>query len=386
MDDTTPAVTTEATGADLAALAAAHEDAALWQARTTYAQAQAQRSDEARAALAEQVITLQTQLKALEAYAAGLQAQINETTALLDVARSQAASIPHLASAVARPPISDIVDHLPRSAEPGHEYARRTLDHIRHLVIHDTGADPALTPQKLAEMHISDPQRQWPGIGFHFLISPDGAIHQTNQLETVCYHVVQHNAAAVGIALAGDLSSSAPGEAQLASAAALLAWLAQELRLPAGSIVGHCDLPGQDTGCPGAAWQASDGWKKVLLERVAEASRAPRPRIYHYVLFAQSGSGPSEAEWQAAARYIARFLPTVGFSTQDAALAENVTIIGGPAGIRLQVEQALRIAGCRVQRLTGKNAAQTRALLDKLAHDGQRFLPAQPQETGSGKS
>lgn len=389
MDETKQDVTTDSLGPDPTALAAAREDSAIWQARTAYLQEQAQRSDESRAALQAQLLTLEAQLKALEAYAAGLEVRLNESYALLDVAQSKAASLPHLASAVARPQISDVVDQLPRSTEPGNEYARRGLDQIRYLVLHQTGANPSMTPQQLAQQHMSDPQRQWPGIGFHYVVAADGTIYQTNQLETVCYHVIHHNAAAVGVALAGELSSSQPSEAQVASAAVLLAWLVQELKLPAGSIVGHCELPDQDTDCPGAAWQTGNGWKKTLLQRVAEAGQAPHRRIYHYVLFAQSGAGPSEADWRAASRYIGRFLPTVGFSVQDALLAENVTIIGGPSGVPVQVEEMLRAAGCRVHRLAGKNTTQTRSLLDKMARDGQRFLAPQGapqgQQAGAGK-
>jgi N-acetyl-anhydromuramyl-L-alanine amidase AmpD len=388
MDEAKQDVTTDSLGPDLAALAVAREDSAIWQARTAYLQEQAQRSDESSAALQAQLLTLEAQIKALQAYAARLEVQLNESYALLDVAQSKAATLPHLASAIARPQINDVIDQLPRSTESGNEYARRGLDQIRYLVLHQTGVDPAITPQQLAQQHMSDPQRQWPGIGFHYVIAVDGTIYQTNRLETVCYHVIHQNAAAVGVALAGELNSQ-PSEAQLAGAAVLLAWLAQDLKLPAGSIVGHCELPGQDTDCPGAAWQTGNGWKETLLQRVTEAGQAAHRRIYHYVLFAQSGASLSEADWQAASRYIVRFLPTVGFSVQDASLAENVTIIGGLSGVPAPVEQMLRAAGCRVQRLTGKNAAQTRSLLDKMAREGQRFLATQSapqgQQAGAGK-
>jgi len=110
------------------------------------------------------------------------------------------------------------------------------------------------------------------------------------------------------------------------------------------------------------------------VQRVLANSQMPRRAIYHYLLFWQTDKSWAEADWQAATRYIARFRPTAGFSTDEARQAENVTIIGGPGGVSLEVEQMLRAAGCRVQRIAGKSSAQTRALLDALAKEGRRFL------------
>jgi N-acetyl-anhydromuramyl-L-alanine amidase AmpD len=356
-------------------VAALREEAAVWQMRAAYLQEQAQRAETARAELAQRVLALESQVSSLEAFSAELQTRLAQTEALLDQTRSAAAVLPAQVKAVARPVITDIVDDLPHSTDPTNQYHRRSLSQIRYLTLHHTGSDDlTTTPQQLAEFAISDPKHQWPGIGFHFFIAADGTIYQTNHLETACYHVVQNNADSVGIVLAGRFSGSSPRPAQLASTAALLAWLLQELRLPLDAIAGHSEFPGQATDCPGTDWLSGANWKQSLLEETGKAAQSARRGIYHYVLFWQTDTAWAEADWKAAARYIARFRPTVGFSPQEASQAENVTIIGGPSGVSENIEEMLRAAGCRVQRVAGKTARQTRALLQAMAKDGRRFL------------
>lgn len=358
---------------DATALAVAQEESALWQTRAAYLQAQAERAAQERDKYQAETITLDAQLRALEAHAADLQTRLDQAQAGVEVARTTASALPRLAVSVPHPLMADLVGRLARSTDPANQYPRRSIDQIRSVVLHHTGSDdPAITPQQLAELHVKDPKHQWPGIGFHYFIGADGAIQQTNRLDTVCFHVVNNNPSSVGIVLAGRFDAAGPSAEQISSTAALLAWLLQELRLPMESILGHSELAGQETDCPGAAWPT---WKEMLLEEVRRIRQTPRRPIYHYVLFWQTATAWAESEWQAAGRYLARFRPTAGFSPQEASQAENVTIIGGPNGVSSDVEAELRSAGCRVQRIAGKNATQTRSLLDTMARDGQRFLP-----------
>ena len=73
-------------------------------------------------------------------------------------------------------------------------------------------------------------------------------------------------------------------------------------------------------------------------------------------------------------RYIARFRPTVGFSVGDASQASRVTIVGGFDDASQKDEEALRVAGCKVERLAGRDYDETKALLDRLAQSGEPFL------------
>lgn len=376
MTETTPGHTSTEVDQSIALLAA-REDAAVWQTRAAYLQAQAERAAADNAALAAQAATLTAQLAALQAHAAALQTRLAQSEALREAERAAATALTPLASAVPRPPIVDIIAALPRSADVTNQYQQRPLAAIRRLVVHHAG-DATDTARDVATLHVNDPQHQWPGIGFHFFVAADGAIYQTNRLETISYHLAEDNAATAGIALAGSFDAAPPPDAQLAATAALLAWLIQELRLPLESIAGHSDLAQTATACPGATWGGASGWKATLLSMVRQRNESAVRPIYHYVLFWQTESDWAEADWQAATAYIARVRPAAGFSTQEAARAANVTIVGGPEGVSLAAEAELRAAGCRVQRIAGKNARETRRLLETLARDGQRF--AAPQD------
>ena len=118
-------------------------------------------------------------------------------------------------------------------------------------------------------------------------------------------------------------------------------------------------------------------WKNMLLARIkavqAGQAEIAAKTIGHYMLFWQRQDSWAKQDWQAAINYIARFRPTAGFSADDAENAEYVTIVGGVAGVSYETEQALVSAGCKVERLAGKDFADTKRMLDELAQSGRRF-------------
>jgi hypothetical protein len=73
--------------------------------------------------------------------------------------------------------------------------------------------------------------------------------------------------------------------------------------------------------------------------------------LKHYVLLPTFEWGVSERHWHAALDYVRTKRPVCGFSPEEAAQAEHVTIFGNEQGISADVEQALRRAGCTVDRL-----------------------------------
>ena len=65
--------------------------------------------------------------------------------------------------------------------------------------------------------------------------------------------------------------------------------------------------------------------------------------------------------------------PTVGFSPDEAKLADYVTIIGGPGGTPGDVDDKLRAVGVKVERIAGADFTDTKRQLDSLAESGRRF-------------
>ena len=187
------------------------------------------------------------------------------------------------------------------------------------------------------------------------------------------------NRAGVGVCFLGNFTDVVPTPAQLESGGKLVAWLVQELKLTHSEVQGHKEF--MNTQCPGRQWLEDQQWKRMLLARVEatqEIFSRPVPvtqkPLGHYVLFYQFPDGSwAEQDWFNARNYVAAFKPTCGFSVDDAMRAQYVTIVGGPGGVNMEAEELLLAAGCQVDRLAGKDEAETKQLLEDLAKAGRRF-------------
>jgi N-acetyl-anhydromuramyl-L-alanine amidase AmpD len=280
---------------------------------------------------------------------------------------------------IARPPIQDMVDTLRKHKEK--VYNSRSLTDIETLVIHHSAVPASVGPERIAKYHVKS--LDWPGIGYHFLVAEDGMIYQGNELTTVSYQAAGMNTRSAGICFLGNFNKMVPPPAQLAAGGHLVAWLLQELDLELDTVKGHKEF--MDTVCPGKQWLQGKQWKQMLRQeivKVQEEAAAPglpptpptdaKP-IYHYMLFWHHGDQWAEQDWLNAQEYIEVFQPTVGFSANEAVQAEYVTIVGGPLGVSQEVEDWLKANGCKVDRLAGKDEADTKAMMTKLVKEGKRF-------------
>lgn len=277
---------------------------------------------------------------------------------------------------VSKPPMIELVDVLPKS--PTKSYEPRTLDQITHIAIHHSAAPGNVTPERIAKYHVENESHQWPGIGYHFYIQPDGTINHTQDMGLISYHVYANNEYTVGLCVAGNFTDVIPTPAQIDATAHLSAWLMQELNISLDHVMGHKEYPHNVTACPGQQWLQDQKWKDMLIARVQAIQNGATPitekPIEHYVLFWQHGDGWAQQDWLGAINYIARFRPTAGFSVDDAKNARRVTIIGGIAGVSQQAEDSLRQSGCLVERIAGADFDATKATLDQLAESGRRYL------------
>ncbi len=278
---------------------------------------------------------------------------------------------------ISMPPIEDLVDTLPRHSTK--TYHTRSLSEIEYLVIHHSALTPAAGPKNIAQYHVT--RRDWPGIGYHFLVGDDGTLYQGNDVETISHHAAGMNTAGLGICFLGSFMQEVPPEPQIRAGAHLTAWLMQELDLPLDKVRGHKEF--MDTACPGTQWLSGKKWKEMLFQEIAKVQEKATPPspvpptdhkpIFHYMLFWSSGDEWAETDWLNARNYIRAFRPTAGFSAEDAALAKFVTIVGGRLGVPQSAEDQLKRAGCQVDRIAGKDEAETKQILDDLAQQGKRF-------------
>jgi hypothetical protein len=170
---------------------------------------------------------------------------------------------------VPEPSVIDLTDRLP--THPTRRYATRSLDQVRYLVVHHTGAPAEVGPQEIAAEHVET--NGWPGIGYHYVIDPEGVVFRTQDHTTVSHHARQFNPVAIGIALAGDLSDVLPPPAQLDRTADLAARLLVDLGLPPANVRGHREMV--PTPCPGDLFLGV--WRPRLAEAIAERLGASPP-------------------------------------------------------------------------------------------------------------
>ncbi len=326
---------------------------------------------------AKLIASLRGQITSLEKQVQSLQDEIKRLKAAAPVQPPTPTPSPTPVK-VSKPVIQDLVDTLPKHATL--KYNSRPLSDIQTFVIHHSAVAPTVGPKRIAEYHVNS--LNWPGIGYHFLIGEDGVIYQGNRLETVSYHAAKVNPRGVGICFLGNFMNQVPPAAQLRAGAHLIAWLLQELKLDLEVVKGHQEY--MQTACPGAQWLKGEKWKQMLRREIVNVQAGgvqpvtPTPTpgakpLYHYMLFWHHGDQWAIQDFVSAQNYIGAFQPTVGFSAKDAAQAEYVTIVGGPLGVSKEVENWLVANGSKVDRIAGKDEADTKKKLDALVKQGKRF-------------
>lgn len=140
-------------------------------------------------------------------------------------------------------PISIIVYKLKRHWWK--QYDSRDTDDIDLVIIHHS-ATTSGSAEAYARYHVES--NGWPGIGYHYVISKEGKIEQTQFLKTVSYHTSGQNTRSVGICLTGNYDTQQPPSVQLESCIKLIRYLEGKLgkRL---AIEGHNEHSSKS--CPG---------------------------------------------------------------------------------------------------------------------------------------
>ncbi|MBI2040246.1 N-acetylmuramoyl-L-alanine amidase [Candidatus Microgenomates bacterium] len=139
----------------------------------------------------------------------------------------------------------------------------RDLSSVNLLVIHHSGSD-GQNPKDIADYHINT--NNWGGIGYHFLVSSDGLVYYVGDISTARASVSGLDEQIIGIALMGNfVSDKQPNAEQIEATKKLCDFLISYPDLSNIKswefVVGHKDLPNQNTNCPGDNW---DVWKGKL--------------------------------------------------------------------------------------------------------------------------
>lgn len=137
----------------------------------------------------------------------------------------------------------------------------------KYIVVHHTATDNG-TMARINRVHS---RRGWGEMGYHFLIDNGTLGHETGQIEIGGRWLAQKDGAhakdgnmnemGIGVSLVGNFSRSRNvPEKELASLVYLVNVLKKHYRIPKSKIIGHRDVPGARTECPGKYFP----WKKFI--------------------------------------------------------------------------------------------------------------------------
>ncbi|HYG74882.1 MAG TPA: peptidoglycan recognition family protein [Planctomycetota bacterium] len=127
----------------------------------------------------------------------------------------------------------------------------------RHIVVHHS----ASANGSAAAFDKAHRDRGWDGLGYHFVIgngtgSGDGEVEVgyrwRRQLQGAHAGNAEYNQAGIGICLVGDFEHGhRPSARQMSSLRRLVRFLQVKTGVPTSEVVGHGNVPGKSTDCPG---------------------------------------------------------------------------------------------------------------------------------------
>ena len=114
------------------------------------------------------------------------------------------------------------------------------------LIIHHVGSMPQedVNAEVIHRWHLDN---GWNGIGYQFVVLPNGIIESGRPLDAVGAHARGVNSVSVGVCVVGDFRRQVPTREQIASLVELGQWLREQW--PTLRVAGHQQFA--DTECPG---------------------------------------------------------------------------------------------------------------------------------------
>ncbi|AGL00264.1 N-acetylmuramoyl-L-alanine amidase [Desulfoscipio gibsoniae] len=130
-----------------------------------------------------------------------------------------------------------------------------------YLIIHHTGAEEKDTSQ-IRRYHKS---LGWQDIGYHFVIERSGLVAPGRSPDQPGAHCIAGcmNTKSLGIALIGNLEEHPPRPEQVEALIELLGRLIKQYHIPLANILGHREVPGAATACPGKYFPLAEVREKL---------------------------------------------------------------------------------------------------------------------------
>ena len=135
---------------------------------------------------------------------------------------------------------------------PFYPYRYRAPQDISMVVIHHSAGAPTGTARQFAAYHASQNGKNWPGIGYHFVVKP-GRIVYAGDILTIRFHSGPGNLHGIGICCPGNFERQEPSQELIDTLRILIACLSDHLGHPL-QVKAHRDL--MMTACPGRLMMA----------------------------------------------------------------------------------------------------------------------------------
>lgn len=159
---------------------------------------------------------------------------------------------------------------IPGGSPRKHVITLYPTDKWRYIIIHHSASDFG-SSAVFNKAHI---QRGWRGVGYHFIIDNGTCGKDDGQIETTPRWIKQQDGAhckadnmnerGIGICLVGNFSTHEPvSPAQMRSLVYLVDQLKDYYDIPKPRILGHGDVKGASTECPGSKFPWRKFWKKL---------------------------------------------------------------------------------------------------------------------------
>ncbi|RME05735.1 MAG: hypothetical protein D6803_08315 [Anaerolineae bacterium] len=238
---------------------------------------------------------------------------------------------------------------------------RRDADGVLHVLVIGAQAWAADRP---VDWGSGGPER-WPGVRPYF--TPPDEQDQRGFRVADWYDAVVRSVLAQPRPILLFEMGALPGERQVERVLTMSRLLRRE------AVSGHAPLPdtvvggafawltGEEDRPAGVRWYSPDGdplplaeaWAQRLAQRAsATAKSSPEAAaIRHYVLLPSYEWGIAEAHWRAVRPLLRLEKPAVGFSLEEARLAQRVTVVGSEQDFPESELRRLRAAGCVVERI-----------------------------------
>ena len=137
----------------------------------------------------------------------------------------------------------------------------------KYIIIHHSATDEG-SSFDFDRYHLS---RGWEGVGYHFVIDNGTKGKQDGQIEVSPRWLKQKNGShckasemnnqAIGICLVGNFNTEAVSKKQLDSLTYLVGLLRKYYKIPLARVLGHGQVSGAKTACPGTKFP----WKELRL-------------------------------------------------------------------------------------------------------------------------